>query len=372
MKKTLSLLFFMACILQVDSFLLAQGCVAIRGAGGSCGMLTQAVQPGSGWQISGSYRNFKSFRHFRGREEEENRVAEGSDVRNYTNFLDLGITKFLNDRWSVSFNLPFQSTARSSLYEHDGKTRHFTSATGVGDLRISSSFWLLHPGSKGNIQLGLGIKFPTGQYDYMDYFYKNDSTRLLGPVDQSIQPGDGGTGLSGEINAFFNLNKHIGLYGNGFYLINPRNHNGVSTTRGGTASATALKYKTAVMSVADQYLARIGANVNINRFSLGAGARLEGIPSKDLVGQSDGFRRPGYIIALEPTISYQIGSLNIFAAVPIAMERNRVQSQSDIQRSKDTGTKIIGDAAFADYSINLGFTYLLNSHAKMQVLEMHE
>lgn len=371
MKKIITALLMAVCTISMMSHLDAQGCVAIRGAGGSCGLTSQAGQPGSGWQINASYRNFKSFRHFRGKEEEENRVAEGSDVRNYTNFLDLGVTRFLSERWSISFSLPFQSTSRSSLYEHDGKTRHFTSATGVGDLRVTTSFWLLRPGSKGNVQLGLGVKLPTGQYDYMDYFFKNDSTRSLGPVDQSIQPGDGGTGLTGELNAFLNLNKYLGFYGNAFYLINPRNHNGVSTARGGTPSATALKYKTAVMSVADQYFARIGANFIYKKMTLGAGARLEGIPSKDLVGQSDGFRRPGYIVALEPSVSYQIGSLNVFAAVPIAMERNRVQNQSDIQRSKDTGTKVIGDAAFADYSINVGFTYLLGTQTQKMDIEMH-
>ncbi|MBK8403171.1 MAG: hypothetical protein IPL25_03500 [Saprospiraceae bacterium] len=337
--------------------LMGQGCVAIRSTGSNCGLQSNSTQPNDGWQFNASYRNFKSFRHFRGKEEEEERVANGSDVRNYTNNFDLSLTKFLGDRWSLSIFLPFQSTSRSSLYEHDGKTRHFTSATGMGDLRFTVGAWLFKPTSKGNLQVGLGLKLPTGDYNYQDYFYKNDTTYSFGPVDQSIQLGDGGTGVSFELNGFFNIVRSLGVYGNFYYLVNPREQNGVSTTRGGTASATAIKYKTNTMSVADQYLIRGGVNYNLKNFAITAGVRMECVPSEDLIGGSNGFRRPGYVIAAEPTISYQIKSLNIFAAVPFALERNRVQSYSDKLRSADTGTKVVGDAAFADYSVSVGISY---------------
>jgi len=39
--------------------------------------------------------------------------------------------------------------------------------------------------------------------------------------------------------------------------------------------------------------------------------------------------------------------------------RNRPQSYSDKLRSADTGTKVNGDAAFADYVINAGFAIRL-------------
>ncbi|MBK9271579.1 MAG: hypothetical protein IPM48_08265 [Saprospiraceae bacterium] len=334
----------------------AQGCVAVRSTGSACTGLTNFVQPNHGWQLNFAYRYFKSYKHFRGNHEEKNRVEAGSDVRNYTNNLDIGITKFLNQRWSIGINIPFQSTSRSSLYEHDGKTRHFTEATGLGDLRISAGAWLFKPSSKGNVQIALGIKLPTGDYNYMDFFYKNDSTELLGPVDQSIQLGDGGTGITTEVNAFYNLFSKLGIYGNFYYLFNPRDQNGTSTARGGTPNATAIKYKTATMSVADQYLIRGGINFTSRRFSAGAGVRAEGIPSADVFGASNGFRRPGYVISVEPSVNYQFNAFSVFASVPIALERNRVQSQSDIARSTPENV-VIGDAAFADYSINIGLFY---------------
>ena len=153
---------------------------------------------------------------------------------------------------------------------------------------------------KGNLQIGAGIKLPTGNYNYLDYFYKKPDSSVLGPVDQSIQPGDGGTGITFELNGFFNFTHRLGVYGNFFYLSNPREVNGTSTTRGGTPSASAKKYNTDVMSVPDLYMVRGGFAYMVNQFTFSGGVRMEGLPSTDLIGGSRGFRRPGYIISAEP------------------------------------------------------------------------
>jgi hypothetical protein len=47
-------------------------------------------------------------------------------------------------------------------------------------------------------------------------------------------------------------------------------------------------------------------------------------------------------------------SISLF--VPIAVERNRTQSNADKRQTTDTGVHRQGDAAFADYLINLGIT----------------
>lgn len=64
------------------------------------------------------------------------------------------------------------------------------------------------------------------------------------------------------------------------------------------------------MSVADQYLFRVGAAFPVPRVSgltFGIGLRGEGVPATDLIGKSDGFRRPGYAISVEPGIIYSKG-----------------------------------------------------------------
>ena len=354
MKKVLSILLSVFFTILISHKVIAQGCVAIKGTAGICSRPTDT----KGWEINLTNRYFKSYKHYVGSVEQKQRVEEGSNVINHAYELDVTAIRTLNSRWSLAITIPFLSYSRSSLYEHDGKTRHNTHSFGIGDARFSAYRWMLDPltSHKGNIQLGLGIKLPTGNYNYQDYFYKKADSLVLGPVDQSIQPGDGGTGLTFELNTFYNFNHRLGVYGNFFYLSNPREVNGTSTTRGSIASATAKKYNTDVMSVPDLFMSRAGLAYMINNITFSGGVRMEGLPSKDLIGGSRGFRRPGYIISAEPTITWVTKKVSFNIAVPVALKRDRTQSDSDKRQTIDTGTYKQGDAAFADYSINAGLT----------------
>ncbi|MBI1344425.1 MAG: hypothetical protein GC171_16000 [Terrimonas sp.] len=357
----LSIIFFVLLIAGKTN---AQGCIAVRSTGGVC-MLQHhdSLQSAKGWQLTSASRYFRSYKHFRGTHEEKNRVEENSEVINKQFSLDLSLVRTFNSRWSLGFNIPILSNSRSSKYEHYGNNstdpaaRHETHSFGIGDIRVAGYYWLLDPARahKGNVQAGLGLKLPTGDYQVMDHFYKSDGSILLGPVDQSIQLGDGGTGFTAELNGFYNLTMTTGLYGNFYYLVNPRDHNGVSTARGGTASTSSLQNGSDVMSVPDQYLLRAGANFTFHKLTASVGARMECIPVHDLIGESNGFRRPGYIISAEPGISYQFNRLSAFVSVPVAIERNRTQSVPDKIRTAQTGNFTQGDAAFADYLVNVGF-----------------
>ncbi len=340
----------------------AQGCVAIRSTGNTCSMGGPSAS--RGWQVNLNNRYFKSYRHFVGTIEQKHREEENTEVINHSYSLDVTATRILNPRWSVAVTLPIISNTRSSLYEHGGNAngedaRHSTQSFGIGDVRVSAYRWLLDPAKhrKGNLQAGLGIKFPTGDYEYQDYFYKADGSIVLGPVDQSIQPGDGGTGIFAELNGYYNISHRVGFYANLYYLSNPREQNGVSTARGGTPNATAIQYFTSTMSVPDQYMARGGASYMANKFTFSGGLRVEAIPSSDLLGGDRGFRRPGIVISAEPVAAYQGKKANFYLSVPVAIQRNRTQSYADKLRSEATGTHVQGDAAFADYVINVGVSF---------------
>jgi len=337
-----------------------QGCVAVRSTGGTCMLHNDSAA--KGWQLTAATRYFRSYKHYRGSHEEKNRVEEHTEVINKQFSLDLTLIRTLGARWSFAMNLPVLSNTRSSKYEHYGNSstspnaRNTTRSFGIGDMRLAGYYWLFDPqkAHRGNIQAGLGLKLPTGDYKVLDHFYKNDSTVLLGPVDQSIQLGDGGTGFTAEINAFYNLSYRLTVYGNVYYLVNPREHNGVSTARGGNSSSSSLLNGSDVMSVPDQYMLRAGAVFNLQQLSFSAGARMECIPVHDLVGGSNGFRRPGYIISAEPSVSYMFSKATAFISVPVALERNRTQSVPDKIRTAQTGNFTQGDAAFADYLVNVG------------------
>jgi hypothetical protein len=335
----------------------AQGCVAIKGTAGVCSRPSDA----KGWELNLNNRYFKSYKHFVGTEEQKERVEKGSNVINHSYELDITATRTINQRWSLSMTVPIMDFRRTSLYEHDGKTRHATRSFGIGDARFTAYRWMFDPkkSHKGNLQLGLGIKLPTGEYNAQDYFYKKEDSSILGPVDQSIQPGDGGTGLTFELNTFYNFTHQLGVYGSFFYLVNPKEVNGTSTARGSAVSATAKKYNTDVMSVPDLFMTRAGISYMVKKFTFSGGVRVEGLPSEDLIGGSRGFRRPGYIVSAEPSVTLVTKKASFNIAVPFALKRNRTQSDSDKRRSVDTKTHVQGDAAFADYLISAGMTFKL-------------
>lgn len=359
MKQLFSILAGTVMMLIISNDIKAQGCVAIRSTGGICSMdHFSQTDTLSKWEFNVNNRYYKSFRHFIGTKEQKQRVELGTDVINHSYTLDLTPTYHLNKWWSFSLDVPVLANSRSSLYEHDRKTRHLTHSFGMGDIRLTAYRWIIDPArmSKGNIQVGLGIKLATGDYNYQDFFYKNDSTSLLGPVDQSIQLGDGGTGFTAEINAYYNFSKRFSSYANLYYLANPREQNGTSTSRGAAPSASSILYQSSTMSVPDQYLVRVGFNYAVKSLMISLGARDECLPVHDLIGGSGGFRRPGYIISAEPGLTYNFKKMSIYAFVPVALVRNRTQSVPDKIKTARTGVYSQGDAAFADYTINVGFT----------------
>ncbi len=356
-------IFLMALLCVIyNTQVVAQGCVAIRGAGGSSCSITGHLMHAdtSGYTLNVNTRYFQSYKHYVGTEEQKQRVALGTEVINNTFSMDIGLTKTINKKWSAAIYIPVIANDRSSLYEHANRGRFTTSSFGIGDIRLAAYTWIKDPTKMPNFnaQVGFGIKLPTGDYRYTDRFTTATGT-VVGPVDQSIQLGDGGTGFTLELNAYQRFGKRLSAYGNFYYLINPREQNGVSTARGGTPNSTAVLYTTDVMSVPDQYLIRGGLNYQVRNWTFSGGLRFECIPAKDLIGGNEGFRRPGEILTIEPGITYMFSKLNLFLTVPTAIMRNRTQSYPDQIRSSLTGTNYKGDAAFADYSINVGFSLKL-------------
>jgi hypothetical protein len=142
----------------------------------------------SDWQLNITSRYFKAWRDFKGTEDQKTPKANQSIIRSFT--MDISATKYSRNGWSMDLSLPFAANSRSANKEHAGAgtTRYTTNSFGLGDIRFTVYKWLLQPSvsQKVNVQLGLGVKFPTGNYKYEDYFYKNDTTKILAPVNASI------------------------------------------------------------------------------------------------------------------------------------------------------------------------------------------
>jgi hypothetical protein len=90
--------------------------------------------------------------------------------------------------------LPFSYGTHSRFYADTA--RHKVSAHGLGDVNLVGNLWLLDPKVHvaGNVALGLGIKTPSGAYEFKDDFFLPNAPPVQRPVDQAIELGDGGWG----------------------------------------------------------------------------------------------------------------------------------------------------------------------------------
>lgn len=357
-KSILTLLLFASLsTLQLQG----QGCVAIRHFS-SCGgnNLSSNLLSAGEWQIGMNYRYFKSFRHFRGTHEEPDRVSNETEVINHAHAWDFSVNYSLSNRMYATAILPFVVNTRSSLYEHGREERNTTFSRGLADVRLGLGYWLFDPARnpKGNLALGLGVKLPTGDYNATDIFYNvgPEGTPQVRPVDQSIQPGDGGFGMTADLQFFQQLSPTLFAYASAFYLANPRETNGVRTFR---ETLSPILQNESIMSVPDQYGLRGGFSYNtpVPTLSVSIGARYEAVPVEDLIGGSGGFRRPGEVLSLEPGLTLMNSRTTVSLSVPVAMLRNRPQSLTDLETEQATGQPRNGDAAFADYLINFSVAY---------------
>lgn len=395
-------LLFIIAALTTD--LHAQGCVAIRQMGGINPLSTSGYTlPKGEFQIGTSYRYFHSFRHFIGTTEQPQRQTtgggfdangheKGNAVNIYSHAVDLNISYGLTDRLQVNLTIPYVNNERSQVLATKKDpvtgqtllgTRYSMYAKGLGDIRISANYWVFNPATatKGNLLMGLGVKLNSGSYTARDNALVVDPTSKNivyqnQIVDQAIQPGDGGIGVSVELQGFKQLYKGVYGFANGYYLFNPKESNGtyksaptVVTDKNGNVLGTLYGYN--VYACPDQYFARagfMGSILKSKSLTLSLAGRFEGIPAYDAFGGQAAYRRPGYVVAVESGVSYRRGKHSFSLFVPYNFVKNRIQSAADIASQNlqnaaisDVSQKVHvqGDAAFADYSISFNYGYRL-------------
>ena len=359
-KLTILLLGFWSFNPAVQS----QGCIVVRNiAGFGQYNLADNAFSISNWQLNINTRYFKSFRDFKEKVDQKTAKQNEAIVKSYS--MDISISRLMRDGWSLNVSLPIGSNSREASLEHGGPNtkRHTTHSFGIGDIRFTAYKWLLKPTvrQKGNIQLGLGLKLPTGDYKYQDYFYRNDSTKVLSAVNPSIQLGDGGTGVITELNLFYFLNtaRTINLYGNFYYLVNPREQNGVAFTAGRIPPRIDSLANNIILSVPDQFSLRVGAYFSLKNWSFSAGIRDEGSPVKDLLGGSEGVRRAGHNLSVEPGILYKMKTTTIYAYIPFMIDRKISQNVPDKFKTKYTGIYTVSPGGSGNYQVFLGVLFKL-------------
>jgi hypothetical protein len=345
-------------LLGASSVARAQGCVAAHSpqpiiSGLDPGTQANARHYGSGGgllhglTITTGYRFYNSYRHYIGTDYQEQRQEQHTAVVNHVNLFELDLNYQITPRLSAIASIPGMTASRhgqatDTNYYHSG---------GIGDITAGVHTWIFRPPTEngGNVSLSAQLKLPTGINDAKGTTHVAGGGTEVRPFDESIQPGDGTWGFSLGTEAFHPVYWHTTAYFTGSWLFSPQDTTGVLTHRKQPGEQ--------VISATDQYLWRGGFSRPVTGakplrgLALSMGGRMEGVPVRDAFGKSNGFRRPGYVISIEPGLMYSRGRYMFNASGPWAMERNRKTSVSDYAN----GTH--GDAAFADYTVITSLSY---------------
>ncbi|MBA3405579.1 MAG: hypothetical protein H0U13_13000 [Gemmatimonadaceae bacterium] len=296
------------------------------------------------WQISASYRRLLADQWFVGTEIDEAAAPFGKPLYLDIHSLDLSLTYGFNRRTNVTLTLPFSSGTHSRFYADDN--RHKVSSRGIGDINLIANLWLLEPNMHpdGNVALGFGIKPPVGNNRVEDDFFLADGTITKRVVDQSIQPGDGGWGFIAQAQLYQRVASRLNAYASGSYLISPKKKTDVPSPLPGVT-----------LAVPDVYSVRAGGAyvVSTSRgMSVNVGARIDGIPLRDVVGGADdGFRRPGHTLYLDPGAAMRVGKQEFTISVPLRMSQNFSRSLIDRERNFKGGGDLADYLVFAGYSV---------------------
>lgn len=335
----------------------AQGCVAAHSPQPVISGLDPGIQANDhhyagsgllhGLTVTTGYRVYNSFRHYIGTDEQKQREELHNAVLNHVNLFELDLNYQFTPRLSVIASIPGMEATR---HQESSPTNYYRSG-GIGDITAGVHTWIFRPPTEnqGNVSLSAQLKLPTGINDAKGTKVLSDGTTQVQPFDESIQPGDGTWGFALGTEAYHPFYLHTTAYFTGSWLFSPQDTTGVLTHRKQAGEN--------VVSATDQYLWRGGfsrpvTGVKLLRgLALSMGGRMEGVPVRDAFGKSNGFRRPGYVISIEPGLMYARGRYMFNVSAPWAMERNRTKSVTDLANG------IHGDAAFADYTIISGLSY---------------
>lgn len=286
------------------------------------------------------YRVFNSNKYFRGSTE----ISRPNAVRNHQNIFDVGLEYRLSPRWSIVGDIPVFNGTRNQIYPPTG----IFQVSGLGDITVGLQSWIFRPPTEkgGNIAVNMQLKIPTGISDATGAAtLKGQSVNAT--ADQSLQPGDGTWAFSVGTQAYKRLWRTATSYAQANYLFSPADTNGVATFRSQPGQG--------VMSATDQYLFRAGISQivpKVKRLAFTAGVRGEGVPVRDLLGDSNGFRRPGYIFSFDPGVMFNYRRDTISVTGPWALYRDRPPSVPEIQYNITNG-----DAFFADYTITVNLSH---------------
>jgi hypothetical protein len=338
-----------AAVILTASPTSAQGCILLRQTCPAFGTTGSSdLQPGT-WNVTFTGRNSTADKHYNGTERQIQREREQTYVVNRQNSLTATLSYQFSPRISLNASVPWVEASWGIPSPRAGgpRARANENARGLGDITTLARVSIFNPLTTHrtwNLQVGGGVKLPTGNNEATDVFPDGSGNNNVERyVDLSVHPGDGGWGAIFDLQGYKMMGR-VTAFGSGTWLANPRNT--------GTASRGNLVMNanpSNVNTVSDQFVFRAGTAVSIFQRATDTGVRqisatiawrMEGVPRYDLFGRSDGFRRPGVEMYWEPGITVTLGRHAMSFNLPIGYYFNRF-------RNPYTGNR--GDSTFPEY-----------------------
>jgi hypothetical protein len=330
----------------------AQGCILLRqtcplfGTTGS-----NSPEPGT-WNITFTGRNSTADIHYNGTVRQVQREREQTYVVNRQNSLTATLAYQISHRTSLNLGVPWVEASWGIPSPRSGgpAARANQNARGLGDITALARVSLFDPSTTDrtwNVQVGGGLKLPTGNNAATDVFPDgNGNNNVERYVDISVHPGDGGWGLIVDLQGFKGMGR-VTAFGSGTWLANPRNTG--TPSRGNLVSNPAPSN---VNTVSDQFVFRAGTTIRLFRqLDASIAWRMEGVPRYDLLGRSDGFRRPGVEMYWEPGVTLNSDRHSVSLNIPIGYYFNRFRNPYTGNPGDSTFPEVV---AIATYSARLG------------------
>jgi hypothetical protein len=300
------------------------------------------------WEVGAAYRRLTADDWFVLDQIRPDLQPNGGVNRFNINTIDLSAAYGISDRVHLRLTVPLSTGTNSRI--HGDLVRHETSATGLGDVNLVGTYWLLDPVTHagGNAAVGLGVKAPTGSNEVLGDFGLGSGEVIQHPVHPGLQVGDGGWGILLHTQAYQRLYRRLSGYVFGAYQLSPREKSDILFSP--TAPGSAL-------SVHDVYHGRAGlgyAALPSQGISLSLGVRVDGVPVRDFIGGDLGFRTPGYITYLDPGLAVARGPGVFTLSIPVRLHGEFKPSVND-ENGVPGPPGDRGD--LASYLIFLGYAY---------------
>lgn len=302
------------------------------------------------WELTTSFLRFVSDQHYIGTSPNLRLTPYAGPVntRNQINFdLNYGLTS----QWRLGLDVPLQFQTYNLHRKLPGSTDIVpihTGANGIGDITLRAGYWLFSTEqSRGNVSVSMGLEMPTGDSDATS----NVQGTFI-PVDISVQPGTGGWGIAPAVQAFRNFGP-VTAYGVATYVMTPQDTSGVPSF----FPSLFGRPNPAVNSIADQFLFEAGASIAtpLHWISPTLGYRVAGVPVSDLIGDSNGFRRPATLNYIEPGVNIRLFGRVLNVSVPVVTYIN-------IKPRIINGQNANTDSTVPDYMLRLTYSFRFGGH----------